>query len=149
MSKRRYTTYLPGAPPASKACWALPATPEGARRGRRLLGECLNRWRVGPHTVADAEIIAAEYLANAALHSGSRTPHGMVLSVHTGHRDAGPYLRVEVADRGTWKPPAPRLEPDHRAESGRGVAMVAHLASDYGLLHQPAEGTRAWAELPL
>jgi anti-sigma regulatory factor (Ser/Thr protein kinase) len=69
-------------------------------------------------------LIASELATNAVLHAG--TPYVVELSL-------GDAVRIEVTDSG---PPAPFLRPvrgPFDVDGGRGLAIVAELASGWGV----------------
>jgi anti-sigma regulatory factor (Ser/Thr protein kinase) len=90
----------------------------------------------------DMELIAAELISNAILHSPSGEDGGeFTVTVHIGDG----WARVEVSDIGTgeWHPPDGT---DLDAEYGRGLAIIAALADKFG--HDvKADGQTVWAEV--
>jgi anti-sigma regulatory factor (Ser/Thr protein kinase) len=97
----------------------------------------------------DAELIAAELMNNAILHSPSGAEGGtFTITVRHG---AG-WARIEVFDLGetNWYNEAggpaadPVLTPEF-VESGRGLRMVAAIADDCGHGHSDAKGQASWA----
>ncbi len=91
---------------------------------------------------ADMELIAAELISNAILHSPAGAGGGeFTVCVKTG---AG-WARIEVSDAGTgeWHP-LPQGHDDD--EYGRGLAIVAAIADKLG--HDvSARGQIVWAEV--
>ncbi len=91
---------------------------------------------------ADAELIAAELVANAIRHTPSGGDGGQ-FTVSIWSKPG--WARIEVADEGAgeWHP----LRGDTEDEYGRGLAIVAALAERFG--HDVTSGgsQTAWAEL--
>lgn len=113
----------------------LPAIVPSARRFvRGILADCPR--------ADDLELIAAELISNAILHSPSGEHDGeFTVCVRTGEG----WARVEVSDTGTgeWHPPD---SSDPEAEYGRGLAIVAALADKFG--HDvTGSGQTMWAEV--
>jgi two-component sensor histidine kinase len=83
----------------------------------------------------DAALIISELVTNAVRHS--RSGHGM-LTVH-GERYPG-YVWLEVSDAGgNWEPGADN-------DGGRGLAIVAALAAEWGI-YGDARGRTVWAKV--
>jgi anti-sigma regulatory factor (Ser/Thr protein kinase) len=115
----------------------FPGVPAIVPSARRLVRGVLAR---SPRA-DDLELIAAELVSNAILHSPSGQNDGhFTVSVLTGDG----WARVEVSDTGTgeWHPPAGT---DLDAEYGRGLAIVAALADKFGH-NATATGQTVWAE---
>jgi hypothetical protein len=88
----------------------------------------------------DAILCLSELVTNAVIHSGSRLPGGS-FEIRGSVSPAG-RLRVEVTDQGgPWHPVA-----DPSGQHGRGLLIVASLATDWGIHGGPASWT-AWLEL--
>jgi anti-sigma regulatory factor (Ser/Thr protein kinase) len=90
----------------------------------------------------DMELIAAELISNAILHSPSGGNGGeFTVTVRAGEG----WARVEVFDTGTgeWHPPEGE---DLDAEYGRGLAIIAALADKFGH-NVNANGQTMWAEV--
>lgn len=77
--------------------------------------------------------------------------HGHVpgRDIHLRLTRTGSTLRIEVTDTRSEKRPCPGpMAADADAESGRGLLLVAALASDWGVTPRPtAPGKTVWAEL--
>jgi MEDS: MEthanogen/methylotroph, DcmR Sensory domain/Histidine kinase-like ATPase domain len=115
---------------------AGPDAPFAARRFIAGLLAC--RPFAGRVSADDVELVVSELATNAVIHAG--TP----FSVAVACRDHA--IRISVQD---WN----RMEPTMRdgaptARSGRGLRLVAALASDWGVEPGP-DGKTVWAELPL
>ncbi|RZS87388.1 histidine kinase-like protein [Motilibacter rhizosphaerae] len=118
---------------------------EGAHALRGQLLAALRR-AGSPVDLHDAALVAAELLANAAVHAGGDCCVRAVLEPGV--------LRVEVEDR---VPADDRLvaavalarvgAPGGLGESGRGLALVSATCSAWGVLAVPG-GKVVWAELP-
>ncbi|MBA3311250.1 MAG: ATP-binding protein [Nocardioidaceae bacterium] len=145
---------------------AHPASVPGARR---FVADGLRSW--GRRAlVEDAAVCVTELSANAALHSGSRyfdvSVQGRPESVRVCVEDQGTVpasavvarTGVQLAERELVTTngeavgaPGARDEPvlsllDDEPTTGRGLVIVAHVASAWGVDETPA-GKRIWAEL--
>ncbi|MGW7403756.1 ATP-binding protein [Streptomyces sp. NPDC054833] len=132
--------------PAHEFAMRFTSTPRGARLARRLVSHRLNDWG-HPYTTPVNEtltLIAAELTANAVRHG-----HIPGRDFHLRLTRTGSTLRIEVTDTRGEKRPCPRPRAaDTDAESGRGLLLVAALASDWGVTPRPtAPGKTVWAEL--
>jgi anti-sigma regulatory factor (Ser/Thr protein kinase) len=93
----------------------------------------------------DLELVAAEFISNAILHTPSGLDGG-TFTVTVRHRPG--WARVEVTDLGTlpWRPV--QTDGDRLAEHGRGLAIVAALADEIGHAvefgHQVIWATLSW-----
>ncbi|MDX2644320.1 ATP-binding protein [Streptomyces sp. PA03-1a] len=123
----------------------LSSTRRGARLARLLAAEALTAWgysRDSELAIATAQIVA-ELAANAVTHG------------HVPGRDVevqlaldGRVLRIAVSDaRGEQRPQASRAPAD--SDSGRGLPLVAALASRWGTDPRAHVGKTVWAELQL
>jgi serine/threonine-protein kinase RsbW len=118
---------------------SYPARPDQVARVRALLavmlGDC--------PAAADVILMADELVTNAVLHSKSHEPDGMFrlhILISEGHS-----VRVEVADAGgEWASPGGRNGViDDSSLGGRGLCIVAALASAWGVLGNEA-GRTVW-----
>jgi anti-sigma regulatory factor (Ser/Thr protein kinase) len=90
----------------------------------------------------DAVLLASELFANSLQHSSSGVPGEMVTVTVTSRAGA---VRVEVADRGG--PGVPEVRPASAdAEDGRGLGLVARLATRWGWRRRGA-GMVTWFEI--
>lgn len=111
------------------------------RRCRQEAERALRDGGVPRLVIEDAIAVLGELAGNAVRHAG--TDFGVVVAVNEG------ILRLEVSDFDT-RPPA-LLGLDAESTSGRGLHLVALIASDWGW--QTAEpdtgvsGKLVWAEL--
>lgn len=128
-----------------RLCSTVPADPSWASAVRRMVTQHLARLRLSADQCDSAVLATDELFANAVRHA-SRGPRDTVtLTVERTART----LRVTVADRSPLLPR--RRAADAAAESGRGLAIVAALADDWGLA-PPEPGTpgkRVWFTLSL
>lgn len=83
-------------------------------------------------------LVVSELASNAVLHAG--TPFTVRV------RRGDDIVRVEVLDRSAAQPTPRPLDP--AAVSGRGLAIVGTLASDWGV-DPNGDGKCVWAELPI
>jgi len=95
----------------------------------------------------DVAAVVSELLANAVKHAMPERPaavNGAARPIRLGLLDLGPCLLCAVADP---SPQAPvTSEPDWLAESGRGLHVVASLASQWGFCVAPdMQGKVVWA----
>jgi anti-sigma regulatory factor (Ser/Thr protein kinase) len=94
----------------------------------------------GPVT-DDASLLVTELVANAVFHAGGS------ISLRVALADGRPpSLRLEVSD-GSPSPPVERSY-GTGASTGRGLALVAHIARRWGVDRRDG-GKTVWAELPL
>ncbi|WP_308117357.1 ATP-binding protein [Streptomyces fuscigenes] len=118
---------------------AFTSTPRGARLARRLASQRLDAW--GHPYESDVNttvtLVVAELAANAVTHG---LVPGRDFGLFLRLDPAAGLVRVEVTDcRDDRVPPEsapPPCEPD--AESGRGLCLVAALASRWAVV--PREG---------
>jgi anti-sigma regulatory factor (Ser/Thr protein kinase) len=112
--------------PAAETTWTCsriyPALAEQVGQVRGFLAEVL----AGCPMVDDAVLVGSELAANAITHSDSRKPGGQFIVQAEAHE--GDYLWIEVEDQG-----GPWFERDSTDEAGRGLRIVAELASDWGV----------------
>lgn len=115
--------------------------PEAARipEVRELLSRLVASWRLDSAVAeADVQLLATELATNAVRHAG--TPFTVTI------RYLGTALRVEVNDESPVLPV--RRDPDPEDISGRGMVLVAALASAWGV--EPADdGKSVWFEVPV
>lgn len=126
---------LPGDQP-DLACLTLPGQSTHVRDARHWLARLLT----GHPAAEDAALALAELATNAVLHSNSRLPGG-TFTVRAG---AGPdMIRLEVTDAGG---PWADTQPAHDGQCGRGLAIVAAIATAWGISGNQT-GRTAWCEL--
>ncbi|MEU2788948.1 ATP-binding protein [Streptomyces sp. NPDC007100] len=122
--------------------WWLPRHPRSARRARKYLRELAEVWQLQAEVTDTAVLVLSELAANACVHA--RVSRGRYVRVrcllHAGR------LRVEVADAGSAMP-EPRVA-GVDDEDGRGLALVAALADEWGAYPRPyGIGKVVWFEL--
>jgi anti-sigma regulatory factor (Ser/Thr protein kinase) len=117
----------------------LPATPAAAGVARLFVRCLCEEW--GVEEVADvAELLSSELVTNAVVHA-----HTAVELCAARDDDGG--FRVDVFDRGPVAHVAPRRrDADPAAENGRGLAIVASLASSWGV-DEAGNGKSVWFTL--
>ncbi|GAA3177956.1 hypothetical protein GCM10017688_33000 [Streptomyces ramulosus] len=124
------------------------STPRGARLARRLVSHRLHEWGHPYETTANdtATLLAAELTANAIRH-GHVPGRDFHLRL-TVHADAdATTIRIEVTDTRTERMPALNT-PAPDAETGRGLLLVAALATRWGTTPRVvAPGKTVWAQL--
>ena len=84
------------------------------------------------------ELLTGELVSNAVVHG----PEAAAVRVHV--RIDGPTVRVGVRDTGGGTPTVGHPEPT--AASGRGLALVEALSSDWGTQVHP-DGKTVWFEV--
>ncbi|MFC8715571.1 ATP-binding protein [Streptomyces sp. NPDC057197] len=123
----------------------VPADPSWASAVRRLVTQHLARLRLTADQCDSAVLATDELFANAVSHASSGPRDTVTLTIERTART----LRVTVADRSPVLPR--RRAADAADESGRGLAIVAALADDWGLAPpEPGNrGKRVWFTLSL
>jgi anti-sigma regulatory factor (Ser/Thr protein kinase) len=123
-----------------------PGTPANVSAARREVRDFLHR---SPR-VDEAELIAAELMSNAILHTPSGKDEGtFTITVQYG----ADWARIEVFDLGTeaWHcilddgPLTDDIPVSGFAECGRGLRMVAAIADEYGHEVSGSQGQTCWA----
>lgn len=123
-------------PRIAAACRVFAAQPMQIAHARRFIAGVLS----GFGAAEDIVLCVCELASNAVLHSCSREPGGQ-FTVRVSVSPAG-RIRAEVVDRGgPWNP-----EPAQDEEHGRGLLIVAALATRWGVTGSEA-GRSAWLEL--
>lgn len=112
---------------------------ERARVVRAFVGAVLGP---GHPCEDDAVLLASELFGNSVQHSRSGLPGETVTVTVTACTCT---VRVEVTDRGASELPELRL-PDDDAEGGRGLGIVARLATRWGARRRGGR-TVTWFEL--
>lgn len=101
---------------------------------RRAVRQAIEAAR--PDVADDAELVVSELVTNATLHGEPPITVRVLLA------DA---VRLEVEDAGRHLPVLLPSEPD--AMTGRGLSMVAAVATRWGVEGLPGRGKRVWVEL--
>lgn len=112
----------------------LGGEPDAVPKARRFTAKSLAA--EPEHLVEDAEQVVSELVTNAILHGSEPVTIRLLRGEHA--------LRVEVEDGGRMLPVVGR--PTSDAMTGRGLSLVAALASGWGVEESPA-GKVVWAEL--
>lgn len=124
--------------PAQRCEDAFPSDAHAPGRARAFLREAAIGWQLPGDVIDDALVVVSEMTANAVTHA--RTP--VVLSlIYDGHT-----LLITTAD-GAPAVPTPRDAPE-TAEDGRGLALIAALATSHGVQLTPL-GKVTWASIAL
>ncbi|MFD8622317.1 ATP-binding protein [Streptomyces hygroscopicus] len=120
----------------------------GARLARRLVSQRLDEWGYPYDGRANETLtlITAELAANAIRHGHVPGRDFLVRLTETGAT-----LRVEVSDtRAERVPPLTVQEPPNDVESGRGLLIVAKLATRWAVVPRDSgPGKTIWAALQL
>ena len=111
--------------------------PASAGAARRFVRDVLMTRRVGDRVAETVELLTSELVTNAVIHA--RSPAELLVSVGDG------VVRVEVCDNDA-SPPTRRAR-DLESTSGRGIAIVAELAAEWGVEQVPDDGKRVWFEV--
>jgi DNA-binding NarL/FixJ family response regulator len=101
---------------------------QSAGRARKFVDETLRRWDCGEQ-LDTINLLVSEVVTNAIVHAGTDVE----------------VSRIEVTDQGLSLP-TPREASDEET-SGRGLALVEALASEWGVDSRP-EGKVVWFEVP-
>ncbi len=112
--------------------------PASAGAARRFVRDVLMTRRVGDRVVETVELLTSELVTNAVIHA--RSPAELLVSVGDG------VVRIEVSDDDATPPTRRAL--DLQSASGRGIAIVAELAAEWGVEQVPDDGKRVWFEVP-
>ncbi|MFI1563984.1 ATP-binding protein [Streptomyces sp. NPDC020490] len=142
--ERRSTLPLPLAD-QTVLSFRFTASPRGARLARRLASCQMDAWGWRHRTpVHDSvELIVAELANNAVTHG--RVPGRDASLRLTRFRVTG-RIRIEVSDARGERHPAPVRDGLPDDEGGRGLALVAALAEEWGIAPRPgAPGKTVWA----
>lgn len=120
-----------------EASVALPGLPEHVRAARKFVGRVLDRG----HPCGELAVqLVSELVTNSVQHSDSADPEGVIGVTVSGTLTS---VTVEVADAGGAQAPQVRPAGDLDAEGGRGLQMVAALASEWGI-RENAAGRVTW-----
>jgi anti-sigma regulatory factor (Ser/Thr protein kinase) len=103
------------------------------------LADYLGSTEVALEVVDTARLIVSELITNAVNASCSGTD--LQLSCEGGS------LRIAVDDDGDGLPTMRTAE--QRDENGRGLAIIAALAANWGVVDYPNDGKQVWAEVTL
>jgi anti-sigma regulatory factor (Ser/Thr protein kinase) len=127
------------------------ADPASVRGARRFVADGLRDWGM-TDLLDDATLCVSELAGNAALHSGSTFMEIAMRSLEDAVRiiveDDGLVPAESVGPlQGTPGPDSHRGDvPEEHPTTGRGLAIVSILASDWGI-EQTDTGKRVWADI--
>ncbi|WP_371801137.1 ATP-binding protein [Streptomyces sp. NBC_01005] len=126
------------------------STPRGARLARRLVSHRLHEWGHPYNTSINdtVTLIAAELAANAVRHGHvpGRDFH-LRLTIGAEADTDSTSIRIEVTDTRTERMPT-LTTPAPDAEAGRGLLLVAALATRWGTTPRTAApGKTVWADI--
>ncbi|WRZ94992.1 ATP-binding protein [Streptomyces sp. NBC_01007] len=123
----------------------VPAHPSRAPGVRAMVSAYLTRLRIPPERADDAVLATGELFTNALRHGSPDRGDTITVIVECDPRE----LRVSVADRSSALPVARTA--GGAEESGRGLAIIAALADDWGIA--PADpgltGKKVWFSMVL
>jgi anti-sigma regulatory factor (Ser/Thr protein kinase) len=124
---------------------ALPHAAASATVARRRLVADLRDEGVAPTVIADAELVLAEMVGNAVRHARP-LPGGTLCA---SWEVCGGCVVVRVTDGGGATRPTVQRQIDVLdAERGRGLAIVAAVATEWGA-DRTGSGYRTWARIDL
>ncbi|TRV72367.1 ATP-binding protein [Streptomyces sp. 130] len=111
---------------------------------RRFVRQALLDWACeGHHVDTDDVLLCVSELATNALVHGVPPGRGYRLFLYWDRAEA--RLRVEIHDSGDGEVPEAAPDPDPAAERGRGLMLVAALASTWGV-GERNPGKIVWCE---
>jgi serine/threonine-protein kinase RsbW len=122
----------------------LPHAPASAAVARHRLVEGLSALGIRQDVIADAELVITEMVGNAVRHARP-LPDGQL---RAGWELEDECVVLHVTDGGGATRPVVTRQPDFEAERGRGLAIVAALAQDWGS-ERDDRGLQIWAALNL
>ena len=120
---------------------SVPSEPSSAAVVRRCITDDLGSSGIPLGLVDDAVLIATELLSNALRHAQSLADGDLVVAWELDAKS----LRISVVDGGGPHHPHVR-KVDAHATSGRGLAIVESLATEWGV-EQSGRATSVWATL--
>ncbi|GAA4809640.1 ATP-binding protein [Streptomyces ziwulingensis] len=124
--------------------WRLPRHARSVGRARTFLREQAASWKVPDEVAETAVLLLSELMTNAYRHA--KVSPGREIWARCALTDD--RLRVWVTDADGTLPATRHAAPDD--ESGRGLALVAVLADDWGAaLREKGVGKTVWFELRL
>ncbi|HXB48906.1 MAG TPA: ATP-binding protein [Streptosporangiaceae bacterium] len=121
----------------------LPAEPRSARQARSAARQAMAAWGMADLS-GDTELLASELVANAVEHASGQSVGFVLRRLDDAEGQAA--VTCEVSDSSPGLPKARDAGPD--AERGRGLAIVAALASASGVWSSPG-GKTSWFTLAL
>ncbi|WP_030252930.1 ATP-binding protein [Streptomyces violens] len=124
-------------------CQRFTSVPQSVGRARRAVRAVLLAHGVAPDTVDTVELVVSELAANAARHG--RVPGRLFeVRIDLGEEGEDKEITVEVSDAGDARPALQR--PTANAETGRGLVLVAALATAWGVRDRQI-GKTVWARV--
>jgi anti-sigma regulatory factor (Ser/Thr protein kinase) len=133
-------------PDSAPLSWrrVFPSVPRMVPVARRSAGKELSAWGVAPDDAADVVLVVSELVTNAVRHGRVR---GRLVELRMTCDDEK-AVTVEVSDAGDRYPPvAQEPSPQGRLEeSGRGLTLVAALATEWGVRGRTV-GKTVWARV--
>ena len=102
-----------------------------------LVGRAVHR-----ESIDDVVLVASELVGNAVVHTAAQSVDDLTISWEIGPE----AVVVRVADASDTVPRVRSSDENHTG--GRGLAIVAAIASDWGVLRSPA-GKQVWARVPI
>ncbi|GAA4785318.1 ATP-binding protein [Actinomycetospora chlora] len=129
--------HLDERPELVRSYWNFGIDPRAPGEARGNVRRVCTRWSVDEEAREAAEIVVTELVTNAVEHAESASVVEVERRAHT--------FRLTVRDFDTGALPAAHL-PDPSAARGRGLAMVAAVASAWGV-EAHRDGKTVWAEM--
>ncbi|MFF4017649.1 ATP-binding protein [Streptomyces sp. NPDC001843] len=124
--------------------WRLPRHARSVGRARALLREQAASWGLPQEVTDTAELLLSELMTNAYRHAKAPA-HREIWARCAVVEDR---LRVTVTDASDTLPTPGKASPDD--ESGRGLALVAALADDWGAaIREQGIGKEVWFVLAI
>lgn len=132
----------------------LAALPTAPRMARAFVEHAASAWNIKDEPLETAKLLMSEFATNAVVQTGRThgtsmpgpAEHVAVIQVRVELCAGG--LRVAVWDSDASSVPVVQ-DPTDDAESGRGLYLVAELASNWGHYFPPAGGKVVWAGVAL
>ncbi|WP_077801177.1 ATP-binding protein [Streptomyces sp. JHA26] len=122
--------------------WRLPRHARSVGRARTLFREQAASWELPQDVTDTAELLLSELMTNAYRHA--KVPAGREIRARCELTED--RLRVTVTDASEVLPTPAAARPDD--ESGRGLALVAALAADWGVRRRECGiGKEVWFEV--
>lgn len=116
----------------------LPPHPVAIQIARTFVADHCSTF--APELVEDAELLVSELVTNAITHGKP----SIVMRI----RRQPPGIGVEVHDRGAGDPVLPSEDPEDSKPSGRGLRIVAAIASSWGVRRSDdGDGKIVWFTL--
>ncbi len=117
----------------------VPASVQGPMAARRVVAALLPAWEL-PELSDDAELVVSELVTNAYRHA----PGTDSFELELVRRDGG--VRIALADGNSVRPVIAELSDQDTRPTGRGMAIVAALATRWGAEDHHG-GKRVWVDL--